>query len=158
MVFGTGLINVPLGGSHARQRAAVLPARNTIFLQGPLFTQQHQLIYPKIQVDFPLDSEYDFEVVPKNPILGMSVGELVDRVIDIYEHVYNQPSSSNKNNSPKIRACGNNSRLGNNNNTNNNNNNHDYGIYAHDLDELILVEAEYSPTDGTIYLIVEPKR
>lgn len=154
MVFGTGQINIPLGGAYARHRSAALPTRNVLFLQGPLFTQHQQLFLPKIQIDFPLDSEYDFEIVPQHPLIGITVGELVDRVIDIYEHVYNQPSTSSCRSS-KIRAFGNNHCRSNNTSSSTSS---DYGIYAHDLDELVLVEAEYSPTDNTIYLIVEARK
>lgn len=136
MESATGPLNIPLGSLHSRQIAAYLPCRNQIFLRGPL----PQNFCPKIQVDFPLDNEYDFQLIPKNPRYGITIGELVDRVMDIYNHIYNQPAPSGQ--LPRIDNLSNN----------------DYGIYTHDLDELVLVEAEYSPADGTIYLLVEAVR
>lgn len=133
MPIGTGEINVPLGG---RQAAALLSSRSNVFLQGPL------TVLPKIQIDFPLDGEYDFDLIPRNPSLGITVGELVDRVIDIYGHIYNQPATRAR--LVPSRAIVSSHHVA-----------HDYGIYSHDLDELVLVEAEYEPSDGTIYLVVE---
>lgn len=132
MGYGTGKINVPLCRTHFQ--GGLNPDyswyRSNLFLKGPL------QIRPKIQVDFPLDSEYDFDIVPQNPAVGMTVGELVDRVIEIYRYIYSAGS-----NSPSYSAHG---------------GPNDFGIYSHDLDELVLVEAEFSPSDSTIYLVVEP--
>lgn len=133
MTYGTGEINVPLGENQLGGRAALLSSRANVFLQGPL------TVLPKIQIDFPLDGEYDFDLIPRNPHVGITVGELVDRVIDIYRHIYNQPES------PPLPPQRQRISLS----------APDYGIYSHDLDELVLVEAEYSPLDGTIYLVVE---
>lgn len=132
MGYGTGKINVPLCRTHFQSGPNTDYSwyRSNLFLKGPL------KIRPKIQVDFPLDSEYDFDIVPQNPAVGMTVGELVDRVIEIYQYIYSAGS-----NSPSSSAHG---------------EPNDFGIYSHDLDELVLVEAEFSPSDSTIYLVVEP--
>lgn len=154
MSYGTGKLNVPLGGSQFGRNSATLqlgPSRSkTVFLKGPL------KVLPKIQVDFPLDSEYDFDIVPGNPHIGITVGELVERVIELYNHIYNGGDHQHRSPQRRHNYCAPwlqrnytdaafPSQLS----------TPDYGIYSHDLDELMLVEAEYSPSNRTIYLVVE---
>lgn len=124
MQGGTGKINVPLGRYPIQEHIAKLAARSYVFLKGPL------TVTPKLQVDFPLDGEYYFDIIPADCTVGLTVGELIDRVIEIYKLIYSGIDQQDF--TP-----------------------HDYGIYSHDLDELVLVEAEYSPKDCTIYLAVE---
>lgn len=139
MGYSTGPLNIPLGGGHTARASAARLDRTLLLPPHEL----HRLRRPPlIQIDFPLDSEYEFplNLTTRHYEAGLTVGEFVETVVDLYEAVYNMPSSRRGRRQPPVPVQG--PRV-------------DYGIYGHDIDELRLVEAEYSPSDGIFYLVVE---
>jgi hypothetical protein len=116
--------------------------RDKIFLPKEVITNE-----TKILVDYPLQDDFFFLLRPKGSTLytgSVSVGELIDRICELYHEIYNEENSTTTVKPGNIPGM-----------LNRNTTNGKYGIWGHVLSDLVLTSVEFSAKDNVISLCVD---
>lgn len=136
----SGFIGLNLGTPVTRKENSEAKYKDKIFLEGPL--PAHEKGLPKIVANYPLDDDYFFDIPPpKNPEKGLTVGEVVERIIDIYDEIYKEEEETSTITPGMIPGMMNRNRT-----------DGKYGIWGHVLSDLFLTEVDYDPNENLIHM------
>lgn len=116
--------------------------RNKVFLREEAVTNETQIV-----IDYPLQDDFLFPLRPATSTLYkgcVSVGEIIDRIYELYHEIYNEENSTTTVTPGNIPGM-----------LNRNTTNGKYGIWGHDLSDLVLTSVEFNAKDNIISLCVD---
>lgn len=140
--FSIDTINLALGNPKTRSKAASHNQRAEVFIPASAIDPSTP---PQILIDYPVSDDFYFDLSPlQDRSVGLTVGELLDRVLDIYDEVYLEEEKTSSIQPDFIPGM-----------LNRNRTDGKYGVYGHVLSDLYWVSAHYEPKSNKIVLGID---
>lgn len=132
---------INLGLPTTRETVAAWPHRSKVLIPASTLTASP----PQILFDYPLSGDFPFPLhAPRDPALGYTYGEDIDRVLDVYDEIYETERQTSTVEEGMMQGMMNRNRT-----------DGKYGIYGHVLSDLVLTALDYEQNENTIYLGVD---
>lgn len=140
--FDFETINLNLGRDDTRSDAAAHKQRSEVFIPASAIDPSKP---PQILIDYPVSDDFYFALAPlQDKSVGLTVGELIDRVLDIYDEVYAEEERTSSITPGYIPGM-----------LNRNRTDGKYGVYGHVLSDLYWGSAHYEAKSNHIVLGID---
>lgn len=135
-------INIALGQASTKSKAAAHPDRSKVFIPASIISTKG---LPCIIVDYPVNDDFYFDMhSPQDTLVGVTVGELIDRVIEIYDEIYTTEEATSTIEPGVVPGM-----------LNRNRTNGKYGVWGHVLSDLFFASADYDAAENRIDLGID---
>lgn len=131
----------PVQCLHRPGDAKIFPRRNEIVLKSNQITEKTQIL-----IDYPLEDEFYFPLRKEGSCYSgdLTAGEIIDRVLEIYQEIYQVEAETTTVKPGYLPGM-----------LNRNATDGKYGIYGHDLCDLVLVSVHFNPKENMIDLGID---